>query len=81
MLISKQQENKQKIFERFSQEEKEISKKHGGLGLGLSISKENAKLLGGDISLKSHKKEGSTFFVTIPYKPANENHSFPAAKE
>ncbi|MFW5851894.1 MAG: PAS domain S-box protein, partial [Bacteroidota bacterium] len=34
------------IFERFSQEDTVISSKHGGLGLGLSISKENAELLG-----------------------------------
>ena len=34
-------ENHKKIFERFSQEEKEISRKHGGLGLGLAIAKEN----------------------------------------
>ncbi len=60
------EENREYIFERFSQEEKEISLKHGGLGLGLSISKENAKLLGGDISLESVKGKGSTFYVTIP---------------
>ncbi len=57
------------IFERFSQEEKELSRNKGGLGLGLSIAKENAELLGGTISLKSKKGEGATFTVTIPYKP------------
>jgi len=57
------------IFERFSQAEKELSKNVGGLGLGLSIAKENAELLGGSIHLKSKEGEGSTFFVTIPYKP------------
>lgn len=61
-------ENHDIIFERFSQEEKEISHKYGGLGLGLSISKENATLLGGDITLESEKGRGSTFYVTIPYK-------------
>jgi len=61
--------NREKIFERFSQEDKDISSKLGGLGLGLSISKENARLLGGDISLESIKGKGSTFFVTIPYLP------------
>jgi len=59
------------IFERFSQEEKELSQKVGGLGLGLSIAKENTELLGGEITLKSEKGKGATFFVTIPYKPAN----------
>jgi signal transduction histidine kinase len=63
-------ENHEIVFERFSQEDKEISKKYGGLGLGLSISKENAKILGGDITLKSEKDKGSTFFVSIPYKPS-----------
>ncbi|MBN1251603.1 MAG: response regulator [Bacteroidales bacterium] len=60
------------IFERFAQEEKELSKNVGGLGLGLSIAKENAELLGGKITLQSEKGKGATFFVTIPYKPVNE---------
>jgi len=66
------------IFERFSQEDKEISYKHGGLGLGLSISKENARLMGGDITLSSVKGEGSTFFVTLPYKPVKKVEENPA---
>ena len=62
-------EKQEIIFVRFSQEEKELSKNIGGLGLGLSIAKENAELLGGKITLKSEKGKGATFFVTIPYKP------------
>ncbi|HKK61406.1 MAG TPA: PAS domain S-box protein, partial [Bacteroidales bacterium] len=69
-------ENQEMIFERFAQEDKDISRKRGGLGLGLSISKENAELLGGDITLISEKGKGSTFSVTIPYKPA-ENDGIP----
>lgn len=64
-------ENQKSIFERFSREEKEMTKIYGGLGLGLSIAKENAQLLGGDITLESEKDKGSTFFVQIPYKPTN----------
>ena len=74
-------ENHELIFKRFSQVEKEVSRKWGGLGLGLPISKENAKLIGGDITLQSEKGKGSTFYVTIPYKfsenileNASENH-------
>ncbi len=59
------------IFNRFSQEEKELSKNVGGLGLGLSIAKENAKLMGGDVTVQSIKGEGSTFILTIPYKPVD----------
>ncbi|MBI9067277.1 MAG: PAS domain S-box protein [Salinivirgaceae bacterium] len=64
-------ESQEIIFERFSQEEKGLSRNVGGLGLGLSISKENAELLGGSIKLQSEKGKGSTFIVTIPYKPVN----------
>lgn len=64
-------EKQKTIFLRFSQEEKELSKHVGGLGLGLSIAKENAELLGGEIILKSEKGKGATFFITIPYKPSN----------
>ncbi len=54
------------IFLRFSQEEKELSKKVGGLGLGLSIAKRNAELLGGTITVESEKGKGSTFFLNLP---------------
>ena len=57
------------IFERFSQEEKELSQKFGGLGLGLSIAKENSELLGGTITLDSEKGNGAVFTVSIPYNP------------
>ena len=57
------------IFERFSQEEKELSRKVGGLGLGLSIAKANAVLLGGDIRVESEKGKGATFFISVPFNP------------
>lgn len=49
-------DNIKHIFDRFVQEEKILSRKNGGLGLGLSISKENANLLGGDLTVESKKK-------------------------
>ncbi|MFA9370217.1 MAG: PAS domain S-box protein [Labilibaculum antarcticum] len=66
------------IFERFSQEDKEMSQIVGGLGLGLSIANENAKLLGGNITLESEKGKGATFYLSIPYqpvKPKNDQNS------
>jgi signal transduction histidine kinase/CheY-like chemotaxis protein len=57
----------EKIFDRFSQEDAELSIKSGGLGLGLSIAKENAELIGGKIYVVSEKFKGSTFFLSIPY--------------
>ncbi|MBN2893465.1 MAG: response regulator [Bacteroidales bacterium] len=57
-----------KIFERFSQEEEEINLEIGGLGLGLSIAKENVELMGGKISLFSEKNKGAKFVISLPYK-------------
>ena len=63
----------EKIFERFRQADKSINKLYGGTGLGLAISKAFVELLGGNIWVKSEHEKGSTFYFTIPYKPANEN--------
>ncbi|MBT8317702.1 MAG: PAS domain S-box protein [Lutibacter sp.] len=62
-------EDQQVIFERFVQSEKDSANKIEGLGLGLSIAKENTELLGGTITLESAKGKGTTFFVRIPYNP------------
>ncbi len=57
------------IFNRFSQESPEIAITHGGLGLGLSICKENADLIGAHLCLESEKGNGSTFYLSLPYNP------------
>lgn len=67
--IGIEKEKQEIIFERFSQEGKFFSRNIGGLGLGLSIAKENTELLGGNISVESDKGLGSIFQVSIPYKP------------
>ncbi len=59
----------QEMFERFRQEELEDSRKMGGNGLGLAISKKLVEMLGGQIGVNSVKGEGSEFYFTIPYKP------------
>ena len=84
-------ENHNLVFERFSQEHKEISRKYGGLGLGLSIAKENIELLGGTISLKSEKGKRTKFNISFPYKaqqntnttetPAKTDEVHPLKKE
>ncbi|VAW18094.1 hypothetical protein MNBD_BACTEROID01-1375 [hydrothermal vent metagenome] len=61
-----------RIFDRFSQEDSGKSKDLGGTGLGLSISKAYVELLGGEMWLKSKPGLGTTFYFTIPYKPAND---------
>ncbi len=63
------------IFDRFSQENTNASETYGGLGLGLSIAKENTELMGGWITLVSEKNKGSVFTVTIPYKPVSDENN------
>ncbi len=60
-------ENLETIFHKFSQEEKEISNKVEGLGLGLSIAEENARLINARILVESEKGKGSTFRIVLPY--------------
>lgn len=58
-----------KVFERFRQADLSISKKYGGTGLGLTISKAFVELMGGKIWVESREGEGSNFYFTIPYNP------------
>ncbi len=56
------------IFERFKQADTSVSRKYGGTGLGLPISNNLVKLMGGGIFLSSKFGEGSTFSVILPMK-------------
>ena len=54
-----------RLFEPFTQADTSAARQFGGTGLGLTISKRLAQLLGGDISIFTESGEGSTFRVTI----------------
>jgi PAS domain S-box-containing protein len=60
------------IFEPFRQVDDPTTRNNVGSGLGLSIVKQLTHLLGGDIHLKSHVGQGSTFTVILPLKPIQE---------
>ena len=61
------EENFDKIFEAFEQEDSGVAHKFGGTGLGLSIVKRFTEMMGGSVELKSVLGQGSTFSVRIPF--------------
>lgn len=60
------------LFENYSRVNEEKTKRIEGTGLGLPITKELAKMMGGDIRVDSIYKKGSTFTVSIPQKVLSE---------
>ena len=55
-----------RLFKRFSQGDESRSRRHGGTGLGLEISRSLARLMGGDVTAKSVPGEGSSFSFRMP---------------
>jgi signal transduction histidine kinase len=59
---------RKQVFERFHQVDSSTGRRYGGIGLGLSITKELVELHGGKISFTSSAGKGTTFTVVLPEK-------------
>lgn len=62
-----------RLFSPFEQEDGSTARKHGGSGLGLSITKSLVEMMGGTIRAESVLNEGSTFIVDIPFEACEQS--------
>lgn len=56
-----------RLFDRFVQADDSTTRKYGGTGLGLALSRDLARLMGGDISVSSSPGEGAEFTLMVPF--------------
>lgn len=78
--IGMDEKTQETVFDAFTQADTSTTREYGGTGLGLTISSQYAKLMGGTIDVKSKLGVGSSISVTLPLtltnKPAEEKISF-----
>jgi predicted ATPase/signal transduction histidine kinase/CheY-like chemotaxis protein/HPt (histidine-containing phosphotransfer) domain-containing protein len=73
-------EEKKKLFQAFSQADSSISRKFGGTGLGLIISKNLIEIMGGKIWFESEAGSGSSFYFNVELKKDKSNEKIEESK-
>ena len=71
--IGMNEEQLQRLFKSFSQADSSTTRKYGGTGLGLTISRLLARMLGGDVTVRSELNKGTVFTAT--FQPAEIGES------
>ncbi len=77
--IGLQPDELDRMFDAFAQAESSTSRRFGGTGLGLTISKRLIERMGGEIAVTSAPGEGTTFVVTVPLARAGSSDGDPGA--
>jgi PAS domain S-box-containing protein len=71
--IGMNSETQERVFQAFAQADGSVSRKYGGTGLGLTICRQLAELLGGSLTLESAPDVGSTFHLELPLPPSQSS--------
>lgn len=75
--VGMSEETMKRMFEPFSQSEDGSTRRHGGTGLGLTISQSLVALMGGEIGCQSELGVGTEMTVTLPLAPSQGQTAFP----
>jgi CheY-like chemotaxis protein len=68
-----------RLFQEFTQAEATTSRRYGGTGLGLALSRRLCRLMGGDVTVESARGRGSTFTIRLPAEVPEPAAAAPAA--
>jgi signal transduction histidine kinase/CheY-like chemotaxis protein len=71
--IGMSEEQKEKIFEAFTQADESVTRKYGGTGLGLTIVKSYLEMMGSEIHVESEINKGSKFYFTVEFPIVDPN--------